>query len=510
MEESVPEPVMKVDLGCGASKTAGFVGLDRFPLAGVDVVCDLDRGIPLADDSVDYLLASHSLEHIANLPAMIQEIFRVCRDRAIVTIISPYYATGLNHANPYHKKAFNEHTARFFTVHEAAPRVPSEEFAFPHAHEWGLGRSDHRDWRADLRPLHTEYFYFEPYRALDQTSKRELRKHLIDICDQMLVHLLVVKTPISEDEFVSVAETAHFHETESLCLRRQLEGQEGESNAFSLLPRVPSRLDGVERGLKALAASLLPGVPSRLDGVERELKALAALSAEVETLKHALARTEAQLAEVAHRTTAEERRLNTFVTRLMRDFITTRSQGERAARFLLELLLPTHDVAHDLAALDNPLLEASLLGNGVTSAHRLRLTSYMVEDDRFVYPITLRDERVHAVDLRLFVINPPTEKVHLLHLTIYDPEAGRVLRSAEVVADDDELLNPVRATFPLLAIDGAREVQVHLHGTNDARTAGLRMLEWRRPRLFSRMMYDRRLFGRVVRSRRMEEVRHHG
>jgi len=478
---------VKVDIGCGTLKTPGFVGVDRFPLPGVEVVCDLAQGIPFANDSVDYLLASHSLEHISDLPAMIQEIFRVCRDRAIVTVISPYYATGLNHANPYHKQVFNEHTSRFFTVHGVAPRVAPEEYAFPHAHEWGLGDSDHSGWRADLRPLHVEYFYFEPYRALDEDSKRELRRHLIDVCDQMLTHLLVVKTPISEREFVHVAETAEFHETESLRLRRQLERQLGESDAFSLLPSLPTRLNGLGRELRGLTA--------------RTEEALAGLSAEVRTLERALARTEKQLAEVSHRTTAEERRLNTFVTRLMRNFITPRRRGERAARILRDLLLPRHDLAHELAASDDPLLEASLLGNSVTPAHRLGFTSFIDEGDHFVYPITLSDERVHAVDLRLFVLNPLVEKVHLLHLTLYDPKALQVLRSAEILADDNEHLHEVRATFPPLAIDGARELHVRLLGMDGARTAGMRMLEWRRPRLFSRMMYDRRLFGRVVRSR---------
>jgi SAM-dependent methyltransferase len=469
---------MKVDLGCGLLKTTGFLGVDRFPLPGVDVVCDLDQGIPFANDSVDYILASHSLEHVADLPAMIQEIFRVSRDRAIVTIISPYYATGLNSANPYHKQVFNEHTSRFFTMHEAAPpQVAPEEYAFPHADVWGLGQSDHSDWRADLRPLHVEYFYFGPYRALDETSKREFRRHLFDVCDQMLTHLLVVKTPISEEEFAHIAETAQFQETESLRIRRQTERQQGEPDIFSSIPGLPRRLDGLEKELTRVAAR-----------TERAL--VAALSAEVKKLQLRIEQGE-----------ADQRRLDTFVTRLVRDFVTPRSRGERGARILRELLLPTHDLAHDLAVSNDPLLEASLLGNGVTSAHRLRFTSYVVEGDHFVYPITFRDERVHGVDLRLFVMKPPREKVHLLHLTLYDPEAGQVLRSAEVLANENDLLQSVRVTFSPLAIGGVRMLQVRLLGMEEARTAGLRMLEWRRPRLFSRMMYDRRLFGRVVRSR---------
>jgi hypothetical protein len=49
--------VVKVDLGCGPVKRPGFIGIDRFPLPGVDITADINKGIPLPQDSVDYLLA---------------------------------------------------------------------------------------------------------------------------------------------------------------------------------------------------------------------------------------------------------------------------------------------------------------------------------------------------------------------------------------------------------------------------------------------------------------------
>src|SRR5579863_3191375 len=56
----VEHRAVRVDIGCGTESRPGFIGIDRFPLPGVSVVCDLEKGIPLADGSVDYLLASHS------------------------------------------------------------------------------------------------------------------------------------------------------------------------------------------------------------------------------------------------------------------------------------------------------------------------------------------------------------------------------------------------------------------------------------------------------------------
>jgi hypothetical protein len=56
---------IKLDIGCGASKQKGFVGMDIRPLPGVDVVHDLERfPWPFPDQSVSFAMSSHVLEHI--------------------------------------------------------------------------------------------------------------------------------------------------------------------------------------------------------------------------------------------------------------------------------------------------------------------------------------------------------------------------------------------------------------------------------------------------------------
>lgn len=49
----------RVDLGCGAVKQAGFIGIDRYALPGVDIVADLNQPLSLRENSVDLLYASH-------------------------------------------------------------------------------------------------------------------------------------------------------------------------------------------------------------------------------------------------------------------------------------------------------------------------------------------------------------------------------------------------------------------------------------------------------------------
>ncbi len=42
-----------LDIGCGAHKQPGTIGVDRRRLPGVDVVCDFEHGLPFRDSSVD-------------------------------------------------------------------------------------------------------------------------------------------------------------------------------------------------------------------------------------------------------------------------------------------------------------------------------------------------------------------------------------------------------------------------------------------------------------------------
>lgn len=56
---------IRLDIGCGANKQPGFIGMDVRPLPGVDIVHDvLKFPWPLPDECVLLAMASHLLEHI--------------------------------------------------------------------------------------------------------------------------------------------------------------------------------------------------------------------------------------------------------------------------------------------------------------------------------------------------------------------------------------------------------------------------------------------------------------
>lgn len=188
------DDLVKVELGCGATKTEGYIGLDRFPLPGVDIVADLDRQFPIEDNSVDVILACNSLEHLADLYHTMSEIYRICKDGAIIHILAPYHSTATNMANIYHKQVFNEDTFRFFGRETENPFIDQEEWYCPHVLNWGLSTSDNSQCDIDFIQVGMEFFYYKEYRHLSVEQKRRARRAFSNVCDMLFYTLIVNKS----------------------------------------------------------------------------------------------------------------------------------------------------------------------------------------------------------------------------------------------------------------------------------------------------------------------------
>jgi len=96
---------MKIDLGCGNAKKKGFVGIDINKYKNVDIVYDLNKGIPIPNNNVDEVNCSHIIEHIDNADFFLREIYRVCKPNALVVIRSPYYSYKFS-MNPGHRNTY--------------------------------------------------------------------------------------------------------------------------------------------------------------------------------------------------------------------------------------------------------------------------------------------------------------------------------------------------------------------------------------------------------------------
>lgn len=104
---------MKINLGCGPLPREGYLGLDLQPFRGVDIVCDIAY-LPLKLNTCEAVFASNVFEHIEALVPVMEEVFRVCRDGAVVEIIVPYQYSNLATSDPTHVRQFNEDSFLYF------------------------------------------------------------------------------------------------------------------------------------------------------------------------------------------------------------------------------------------------------------------------------------------------------------------------------------------------------------------------------------------------------------
>lgn len=87
-----PNEPRRLNLGCGNDIRSGYVNFDTYVFPGVDVVAALDPfypQLPFADAEFDEIIAYHVLEHVANKPKIIEEVWRIARNNAIIKIKLP-------------------------------------------------------------------------------------------------------------------------------------------------------------------------------------------------------------------------------------------------------------------------------------------------------------------------------------------------------------------------------------------------------------------------------------
>lgn len=104
-----------LDIGCGTNKMLGAVGIDRIKAPGVDIVHDLNAfPWPVADNSFDHIVCSHSLSHLNDILKVVEEIYRISKDNAVVEILAPHYASDNFNTDPTHKIAFGIRSMDYF------------------------------------------------------------------------------------------------------------------------------------------------------------------------------------------------------------------------------------------------------------------------------------------------------------------------------------------------------------------------------------------------------------
>jgi SAM-dependent methyltransferase len=123
---SVSPHARTLEIGIGAGtharieQSANYFGVDRdirlnrqrFKVAAADV----DAGLPFKNSIFDRVLAIHVLEHLANLPHALEEIARVMKPAAVLSVVIPcegglLYALGRNFSS---RRIFERKFGRHF------------------------------------------------------------------------------------------------------------------------------------------------------------------------------------------------------------------------------------------------------------------------------------------------------------------------------------------------------------------------------------------------------------
>jgi SAM-dependent methyltransferase len=500
-----------VDLGCGSRKQQGFIGIDRFPMPGVDIVADMNKRLPLDDHSVDYLVASHSLEHVDDLIFTMQEIYRVCKHRALVCIVAPYQHTSLNMTNPFHKQVFNEHTPRFFTTSHHT-LIDELDYSFPHALNWGVGESDNSNCNIDFRCLRMEFFYFPQYRRLAENEKRKLRQTSINIVDQIMYHLLVVKEDISNKEIEDMAKNIEYQEPTYVTLRRYREQVED-----LLLQNEEMRCafeeerEEKEQKFKELESRLQEEQERHEQDCER-MEAQFRLEMDQKQEKH---KQSFEKIRVRHQVEKEQsvQKCRELEVRLKEDLAYSRtklqtlvpeyvkisfSRYNRLAGRCRRIFSGCSDLTGSINSECRPLLDATILQAPLPlQNYVLNISSFIRNKEIFTYKIQTKQESLKGIRIVLSCLG--------------DLCADKAIIAFEVLSQEEEILRsiffephmikhnlPFTIEFEPIHDCAGKTLWVRLVGLKNVEKFGIRVYEWQRYSKILKIKLDRKLFAELI------------
>ncbi len=89
--------IKRLNWGCGSWAEPGWINSDIKEGPGIDISCDIRDGLPLEDDSMDYIVAAHALPEIplTELVPILQELRRVLKPNGVLRLSLPDLLKGV-------------------------------------------------------------------------------------------------------------------------------------------------------------------------------------------------------------------------------------------------------------------------------------------------------------------------------------------------------------------------------------------------------------------------------
>lgn len=119
--------LMKIDLCGGFGKPAGYTSID---LEDGDIKADLNKGIPLADNSCGVVRAHDALEHIADQQMLMKEIHRVLAPGGMLLSETPSTDGRGAWQDPTHVSFWNENSFWYWTRKQQAKYIRNDKHLF--------------------------------------------------------------------------------------------------------------------------------------------------------------------------------------------------------------------------------------------------------------------------------------------------------------------------------------------------------------------------------------------
>jgi SAM-dependent methyltransferase len=119
--------LLKIDLGGGICPLPGYTTLDT---QDADILCNLEDGIPLPDNSVGVINASHVLEHLRDPIKSMREIHRVLAHGGWAFIEVPSTEGRGAWQDPTHVSYWNENSFLYYTHRDFAKFIRNTEIRF--------------------------------------------------------------------------------------------------------------------------------------------------------------------------------------------------------------------------------------------------------------------------------------------------------------------------------------------------------------------------------------------